>query len=245
MVIFLFLEIIKEVENNGDKLTDLLRNGADQLEPNCLPRALKAATRNDSHHNIGKLIVKGATNLEECMDIAITEKKPQSRAMLLLVKAGMTGNKSIIQKLFGDPVSNPSSLDPRELMDDQFSEVQEAVISGKVSTVVPIEIARRNGNGQVREELLLKTDVNREEGSVFWHGLRLLSLDISWLRRISWVKRLRLARNGFKSLPHEMGTYLKQVRINYVCVRVCFSLLNVHTYLTTLAISCVKHYCIM
>ncbi len=201
------------MENNGDKLTELLRNGADQLEPNCLPRALIAATRNDSHHNIGKLIVKGATNLEECMDIAINDKKPKSRAMLLLVKAGMTGNKSIIQKLFGDPVSNMSSLDPRELMDDQFSDVQEAVISGNVSTVVPIEIARRNGNGQVREELLLKTDVNREEGSVFWHGLRLLSLDISWLRRISWVKRLRLARNGFKSLPHEMGTYLKQVRL--------------------------------
>ena len=145
------------------------------------------------------------------MEIAITNQKPHSRAMLLLVKAGITGNKSIIQKLFGDAVSNPSSLDPREFNDDQFAEVQQAVLSGKVSTVVPIEIARRNGNNQVREELLLKTDVNQEEGSVFWHGLRLLSLDISWLRRISWVKRLRLARNGFKSLPQEMGTYLKQV----------------------------------
>ena len=149
--------------------------------------------------------------MEECMDIAIRERKPHSRAMLLLVKAGITGNKSIIQKLFGDAVSNPSSLDPREFNDDQFAEVQQAVLSGKVSTVVPIEIAHRNGNNQVRKELLLKTDVNQEEGSVFWHGLRLLSLDISWLRRISWVKRLRLARNGFKSLPQEMGRYLKQV----------------------------------
>lgn len=210
-LLFLYAEIIKEVETNGDKLTELLRNGADQLEPNCLNRALIAATRNDNHHNIGKLIVKGADNLEECMDIAIRERKPQSRAMLLLVKAGITGNKSIIQKLFGDPVSNPQSLDPRELMDDQFADVQEAVLSGKVSTVAPIEISRRNGNGQVREELLIKTDVNQEEGSVFWHGLRLFSLDISWLRRIPWVKRLRLASNGFKSLPPEMGTYLKQV----------------------------------
>ena len=92
---------------------------------------------------------------------------------------------SIIQKLFGGAVSNPGSLDPREFNDDQFAEVQQAVLSGMVSTIVPIEIARRNRNNQVCEELLLKTDVNQEEGSVFWHGLRLLSLDISWLRRIS------------------------------------------------------------
>ena len=50
-----------------------------------------------------------------------------------------------------------------------------------------------------------------EEGTVYWHGLRLLVLDVSWLRKIYWVKRLRLARNGFKQLPNEMGTYLKQV----------------------------------
>ena len=28
------------------------------------------------------------------------------------------------------------------------------------------------------------------------------------------VKRLRLARNDFKTLPNDMGTYLKQVRVN-------------------------------
>ena len=206
-----FIEIIEEVKNNGKKLTELLRNGADQLEPNCLPRALIAATRNDNHHNIGMLIVKGATNIEECMDIAIREQKPHSRAMLLLVKAGITGNKSIIQKLFGDAVSNPGSLDPREFNDDQFAEVQQAVLSGEVSTVIPIKIACRNRNSQVPEELLLKINVNQNEGSVFWHSLQLLSLDVSWLRCISWVKHLRLARNGFKFLPQEMGIYLRQV----------------------------------
>ena len=96
--------------------------------------------------------------------------------------------------------------------DDDFSEVQKAVISGRVSTVVPIEIARRHQNPIVREELLLRTDVNQEEGSVYWHGLRLLVLDLSWIRKIHWVKRLRLARNGFRSIPNEIGGYLKQVR---------------------------------
>ena len=96
--------------------------------------------------------------------------------------------------------------------DDDFSEVQKAVISGRVSTVVPIEIARRHQNPIVREELLLRTDVNQEEGSVYWHDLHLLVLDLSWIRKIHWVKRLRLARNGFRVIPNEIGGYLKQVR---------------------------------
>ena len=185
----------------------------DQLEPDCLNRALVAATRNDNHFNIGKLILKGATNREDCLETAIDEKKPHSRAMLLLVRAGDNGNKDIVKKLFGDPTANVGGLSPREFSDDQFPDIQRAVLSGKISTIVPIEIARRNGNRAVREELLIRTEVYLEEGSVFWHNLHLLSLDISWLRRISWVKRLRLARNGFKLLPPEMGTYLKQVYI--------------------------------
>ena len=77
--------------------------------------------------------------------------------------------------------------------------------------MVPIEIARRHNNPFVREELLLRTDVNQEEGSVYWHGLRLLQLDLLWIRKIHWVKRLRLARNGFRMIPNEIGGYLKQV----------------------------------
>ena len=80
-----------------------------------------------------------------------------------------------------------------------------------MSTVVPIEIARRHNNNAVREELLLHTDVNQEEGSVYWHGLRLLNIDLSWIRKIHWVKRLRLARNGLRSIPDEIGEYLRQV----------------------------------
>ena len=85
------------------------------------------------------------------------------------------------------------------------------MISGNVSTVVPIEIARRAQNNDIREELLLHTDVNQEKGSVYWHGLRLLHLDISWVRKIHWVKYLRLARNGLRVIPNELGNYLKQV----------------------------------
>ena len=210
-------EIIKEVENNGEKLTELLRHNTDQLEPNCLEQALMAATQNDNHFNIGKLVMKGAKNLEDCLEFSQRQNKPHACAMLMLIKAASSDNKAIVQKLFGDTVDEPNNSS-NILHDTGFSEVQRAVLSGKVSTVVPIEIARRNGHLQVREELLLKTDVNQEEGYVYWHGLRLQQLEVSWLRRINWVKRLRLVRNGFKTLPSDMGNYLKQV---CMCVREC------------------------
>ena len=208
---FNFSEIVKEVESGGDKLnvTALLRCNADQLEPNCLNRALVAAVKNDDHFNVGKLVVKGANNLEECLQMSKDERKPHARAMLLMVKAAMEGNQALIRKLFGE-------THPAEDDESAFEDVQKAVVSGNISTVVPIEIARRNGHSGVREELLLKTDVNQEEGSVYWHGLRLLVLDISWLQKIQWVKRLRLARNDFKSLPNEIGSYLQQVQFVYL-----------------------------
>ena len=165
--------------------------------------------KNDNHLNVGKLVVKGAKELQECLSQAKETKKPHARAMLLLIIAAQTGDKAIVQKLFGEPA--PGLTNKQEYEDDGFRDVQEAVLSGNISTIVPIEIARRNCQSQVREELLLKTDVNQEEGYVYWHGLRLLQLDIAWLRKIVWVKKLRLARNGFKTLPPEMATYLKQV----------------------------------
>ncbi len=195
-----------EVEGNGDNPTEL---NADQLEPDSLKWALTAAVNKDNHFNVGKLIVKGADNIDDCLRLAKENRKPHARAMLLLVKATLEGNKNLVLKLFGEPA--PGLQDAREYQDDGFPDVQKAVVSGKVSTVVPIEIARRNGHTTVREELLLRTNVNQEEGTVYWNGLRLLILDVSLLRKIHWVKRLRLASNGFRQLPNEMGTYLKQV----------------------------------
>jgi len=183
----------------------------DRLEPDCYPRALRAATRNNNNKHIGMLLVKGADNAEECLDIAIKEKKVKSYAMLLLIKASMTGSVAIVQKMYKDRVRSPSGLDPRDFDDDLFPEVQSFIRTDNNINVVPMEIARRNGHHQVRENILMNTDVNRENDTVLWHGLRLLVLDVEWLRKISWVKRLRLARNAFRSLPQEMGVYLNQV----------------------------------
>ena len=95
--------------------------------------------------------------------------------------------------------------------DDDFSDVQKAVISGCVSTAVPIEIAQCRRSLIVCEELLLRTNVNQEESSVYWNDLHLLVLNLSWMYKIHWVKELQLAGNGFRSIPNEIGEYLKRV----------------------------------
>ena len=210
-------EIIKEVEQNGDKLTELLKNassywnpksGAKHFEPGCLDRAMKAAVKNDNDIYVSKLVITGAKNLTECLKLAKDENKPCARAMLLLIVAAQTGDRAIVQKLFGDPAPG---LQHNE--DEGFHQVQKAVLSKNIPTVVPMEIARRNGHNHVREELLMKTDVNQEEGYVHWYGLKLLKLEDAWLRRIAWVKTLKLARNGFTSLSPCIGLYLKQVSV--------------------------------
>lgn len=165
------------MRTNGDHLTELLRVRVDDLQDDCLQRALRVAVEVGNHYSVGKLIVKGADNIMEALKLAKEQKQHQVRAMLLLVIAAAEGNRELVLKLFGDYTSKVSQvrvlyaflevkdypLLPRQDLvgDPDFSEVQKAVISGKVSTVVPIEIARRNQQSAVREELLLRTDVNQ------------------------------------------------------------------------------------
>ena len=204
-----FAEIIQEVKNNGNKLADLLKHGTDGLEHYYLDRALKAAVENDSHYHIGILVMQGIKDHQPCLQYAKDKEKPHARAMLLMIFAAQTGDKAIVQKLFGEQA--PGLQNKQYYEDDAFVDVQKAAQSGDINTAVPIMIARHKGKNQVIEALLMKTGVNQKEGNVRWHGLRLLSLDIAWLKKIAWVKELRLARNGFTSLPSEMGLYLKQV----------------------------------
>lgn len=202
--------MVKEVKTGGEQLTKLLNNYSAKLDDECLNRCLRAATRNDNHLNISKLVVKGANDFDTCLELARKENKPHARGMLLLIKAAYSDDKAIVQKLFGE-VLDKTGYVKDELLDTGFPDVQKVVLSGKVSTVLPIEIARKYGNLQVREELLLKTDVNLDEGYVHWNGLHLVQLELSWLRKISWVRKLLLSRNSFKTLPDNMDHYLKQV----------------------------------
>ena len=216
---YMLADIIREVETDGDRLSKLLEKATHQnIDVHYLNRALKAAVNNDNHENVGKLVLHGSTNISECLRYAKDARKPRARAMLLLIKAAQTGDVAIVQKVFGEHA--PGLQNPQEYEDDGFGEVQYAVLHGNISTAVAIKIVCDKHHYCLREELLFKTGVNMEEGCVYWHELQLLQLDISWLRRIAWVRKLRLGRNGLMSLPPEIGTYLKQVYID-VCNIFC------------------------
>ena len=135
--------------------------------------------------------------------------------MLSMITAVQTGDKSIIQNLFREQASD--FLSKSDYDHTSNHKVQEVMIARNISKFVPEESAHNyRGQRQVREELLLKTGVNQNEGYVCWHGLHLLKIDISLLSRITWVKTLRLSRNGIESLPLELSCYLKQVGLHRV-----------------------------
>lgn len=182
--------------------------------------------KNNSHINVAKLVVKGARDIQGCLQYAKEENKHRARAMLLLIKAAQTGDKALVLKLFGN--HTPGLKQEEDYDDEGFREVQEVVQSQNNITIVPIEIARRMRKRQVREELLLRTDVNEEERYVHWHSLRLQEVEITWLSRITWVEKLRLARNALRSLPPDMGTYLRQVRTTLFVY--CSLLHSMHEY---------------
>ena len=170
---------------------------------------------------ISDLILYGATNIERAIAESRQLKQYAVTAALLIIKAAMENDRILVLKLYGEYVWGEVTNIPLTEEDD-LAELQAAVATNKITTVVPIEISRRNNAGAVREELLLRTDVDKDNGVVLWFGLRLTQLEISWLRKIYWVKKLRLARNEFSYLPAEMGSYLKQcTKLDLQWNRIC------------------------
>jgi len=203
------VEIIREIRTNGPNLNELLKTPLNQLEENCLDHALIAAVENDNHNSVGKLILRGASNIDTALEESRRLRKHMVTAALLIVKAALENDRVLVLKLYGENVQGlGSTISLTE--EDDLNELQQVVCNHTIKTVAPIEIARRSGASAVREELLLRTDVDKESGTVLWYGMRLTQLEISWLQKIYWVKKLRLARNDFSSLPSEMGNYLKQ-----------------------------------
>ncbi len=184
----------------------LVQQYEEKIDKTCLNKCLKAATLNDSATCISLLVARGANDLESCLHLAQKEKKHHSCAMLLLVMAAYSGNAGIIRKLFDDQEESEEA-DHATLPPD----VQQVAKNGCVLTAVPIDIALKQGNHQVRDLLLLKTNVNEREGSVNWSNLYLQQLQLKWIQKITWVKSLLLAGNSFDTLPHNICQHLTQV----------------------------------
>lgn len=200
-VLFACLEVVKDVEKNGDAWVKLLQNNP-SLETDCLSRALVAATKCDNPSNVGRLIIKGAANISEAIQLASKEGKMNAYAMLLLATAAMNDDCDLVRRLFGDHVAGCS---------DELQELRRVVAIGLVPTSLPVEIAFLRQNKSVAEELLLRTDVHQSEGIVYWHGLGLNAIQTTLLSKINWVKRLHLGGNRLSIIPTEISLYLQQV----------------------------------
>ena len=201
-------ELIRAVRSSDPNLNDLLKTSQNQLESNCISRALVAAVHSGNCNNVGKLILRGAGNIEEALEESKKLQKHAVTATLLIIKAALINDIDLIKALYNEECSPKY----RDLLGSHFEHVSDAARHA-VQTVVPIEIARRTSATTVREALLLKTDIQMDKGVVSWHGLQLLKLEVEWLKKIKWVKILKLARNEFSVLPAEIGNYLKNCTI--------------------------------
>ena len=197
--------ITTRVMIEGSCLNELL---VTPVRDDCVNSALLAAVSNNNLNSIHYWTFCGATNIDNALAKSRKEKQYAVTAALLIIKAAIENDRILVLKLYGENVQGDTKISLTE--EDNLEVLQAAVAGGNIRTVVPIEISRRNNASAVREELLLRTDVDKDSGVVLWFGLRLTQLEISWLRKIHWVKKLRLARNEFSSLPPEMGNYLKQ-----------------------------------
>ena len=184
----------------GDKVEELLNHGKGKFDANFLNQALEFAIRMDSVVNIGKvaLAFPSNVNLKPCIMLAEREEKHHAHAMLLLISAALSGDNEILNYLSLIVVDNGLYCDR---------------CSVYVRSNEPIKIAQQNDQVQVMHELLMKTNVYPDEGYVCWKELQLCKLNISLLRRISWVRQLTLSQNSLTTLPKEMCKYLTQVKL--------------------------------
>ena len=188
-----------------------------QLEESFLNQALVAATLNDNHECIGKLVKMGARNNDECVQLAKKTDLVKAKAMLSLVKAALTGEKALLGR--SDSHSSCSSLDVELNAGTESTslvltdeEVAKVVLSGEVSTLVPLELAQQSGQHSMRREILMLTRIDKCKGHVDWSKLNLVSLDVQLLEYMQeWVKEFKLSSNMLRSVSTEFEM-LKKVR---------------------------------
>ena len=174
------------------------------LEVSFLNQALEAATINDNHECIGKLIVMGATNIDECLELAMNKGIMMSAAVLLLLKGALIGEKtalySIVNK-FAYPEF--ASLNVSDLTSMDVDKAKEAVLSGEISIKVPLNVTQQNGQHSIQRELLMMI-VSKEKGIANWSKLNLMNLDTQLCKAMGgWLRIFNISSNKLRSIPRE------------------------------------------
>jgi len=223
-LIFL-IEIIKAA-GDGNNLDTLLRIDRSKLTDDCYDKALKAAVEKCRHTNAEKLIVVGARNIDEAMELA---KQIDIKLMLIMVKTVLNNDHQLIMEIKNiSKGNNQPSKQSDEILShsedadharnpkyDIYShEMVEYITNGKLRTRVPIKLAiMQNKVDKILDELLLLTNISIANGSVGWSNLSLTELDIKWISNLSQlmvIKQLNLSKNQLSVLPIRIASYLRK-----------------------------------
>ena len=179
-----------------------------ELDVKFLNQALIAATLNNNHECIGRLIKMGATNIDECTQLA-KEKEVDHPVliMLLLMKAALTGDETFLKLLVNpaDVVQELPHSDPLEHV--LLRNLRKYICTNvkhcsRSSTNDVLEVAQRCGQYSVHCRLMILA-CNRTTG---WRKLNLTYVDARVLEVCNWITDLDLSANKLSSLPSNVGT---------------------------------------
>ena len=182
-----------------------------------LNQALVAATLNDNHECIGKLIKMGARNIDECIQLAKEKNLVNATAMLLLMRAALTGDETFLNL---NHLLFPACALYQELPRSgslEHSLLRKVVLTvqcgGRLSTFDAVEVAQQNGQHSMCRKLMMLTGTFQHQGCISWSKLNLVSIDVQLLEMCKWVTDLDLSANKLHVIPSEIGI-LSMVRLN-------------------------------
>ena len=155
------------------------------------------------------MILHGASNIDKALEVSRRFQRHVVTATLLIIKAAIEDDRILVLKLYDQIIQGLHGKIPLT-KEDNLSELQYCILSGDINTMVPMKIAQSNNSSAVQEILILRTGINRNKRQVTWSSLHLTQVEISWLEKILWVKKLSLSNNKLISLPLKIGSYLKQ-----------------------------------
>ena len=175
-----------------------------------IEEALLVAIRNGHDFCIPSLVVGGARRLDCALYLAIQLERVKAIAILLLSKATITGDCSVIKSLLSEP---PDADNAPWYMVDVHNILSQGVI--KMSHPIAVSIIEKNY--EATKELLLRTDLDMRRKLVDWSKLKLTLLHPSWMYSISpWVVSLKLVNNHLRRLPVELfaATQLRRLDLS-------------------------------
>ena len=186
-----------------------------ELDVKFLNQALVAATLNNNHECIGKLVKIGATNIDECIQLAKEEELDYSIMMLLFMKAALTGDETFLNLLLRN-LTPWLSLHLQELPHSDLLELnilrkiiwayKKGCYSYILSMTDALEVAQWCGQYSVHRKLMTLTACNRGVTAAHgWSKLNLTYVDARVLEMCDWITDLDLSANKLSSLPSNVG----------------------------------------